>query len=135
MNKFKIGDRVLVNMNPQNPSEKLREGQKRLAKTISQFEHKSAEITSVYNECVYELNGKYFAVEDILLPAADEKEEQTDDTITISRDDFLDACAEFIAESPLNGENSGDMKTVALRIVATLVCASLTRKLFGENGG
>lgn len=127
MNKFKIGDRVLVNMNPQHESEKIRERLKSLAGTISQFEHKSAEVTAVYSECVYELNGRFLAVEDVLLPA-DEKEEWADDTITISKIDFLDKCAEFIRESPLSDDDCGDLK-----IIAMVICAGLTGKLFGKD--
>lgn len=127
MNKFKIGDRVLVNMNPQHESEAIRERLKSLAGTLSQFEHKSAEVTAVYSKFVYELNGKFLAVEDVLLPA-DKKEEQADDTITISKNDFLDKCAEFIKESPLSDEDSGDLK-----IIAMVVCAGLTGKLFGKD--
>lgn len=127
MNKFKIGDRVLVNMNPQHESEEIRERLKSLAGTISQFEHKSAEVTTVHNGFVYELNGKFLAVEDVLLPA-DEKEERTDDTITISKNDFLDKCAEFIKESPLSDDDCGDLK-----IIAMVICAGLTGKLFGKD--
>lgn len=130
MNKFKIGDRVLVNMNPQHESEAIRERMKSLAGTISQFEHKSAKVTAVYSKLgkfVYELNGRFMAVEDVLLPA-DEKEEQADDTITISKNDFLDKCAEFIKESPLSDDDSGDLK-----IIAMVVCAGLTGKLFGKD--
>jgi len=127
MNKFKIGDRVLVNMNPQHESEATRERLKSLAGTLSQFEHKSAEVTTVYNGFVYELDGRFLAVEDVLLPA-DEKEERTDDTITISKNDFLDKCAEFIKESPLSDSDSSDLK-----IIAMVICAGLTGKLFGKD--
>lgn len=128
MNKFKVGDHVLVNMNPQNPSEEIRESLKSLAGTISQFEHKPAEVTAVYSGCVYELDGKFLAVESVLLPADEKKEEQAGDTITISKYDFLDKCAEFIAESPLSDDDSGDLK-----IIAMVVCAGLTGKLFGKD--
>lgn len=127
MNKFKIGDRVLVNMNPQHESEAIRERLKSLAGTLSQFERKSAEVTAVYSKFVYELNGRFLAVEDVLLPA-DEKEKQPDDTITISKNDFLDACAEFIEESPLSDDDSSDLK-----IIAMVICAGLTGKLFGKD--
>lgn len=128
MNKFKVGDHVLVNMNPQHESEAIRERLKSLAGTLSQFERKSAEVTAVYSKFVYELNGKFLAVEDVLLPADDEKEKQPDDTITISKNDFLDKCAEFIEESPLSDDDSGDLK-----IIAMVICAGLTGKLFGKD--
>lgn len=128
MNKFKIGDRVLVNMNPQHESEAIRERLKSLAGTLSQFEHKSAEVTTVYNGFVYELNGKFLAVEDVLLPADEKEEKQADDTITISKNDFIDKCAEFIKESPLSDDDSGDLK-----IIAMVICVGLTGKLFGKD--
>jgi hypothetical protein len=46
----------------------------------------------------------------------------------MSKNDFLDKCAEFIKESPLSDDDSGDLK-----IIAMVICAGLTGKLFGKD--